>query len=70
MILALVHLGLGEEDQAFSLLEKAYDDRAFEVLSFAGQLADILLDDPRFQDILRRMGLAGEPGYAPRKAAR
>jgi TolB-like protein/DNA-binding winged helix-turn-helix (wHTH) protein len=67
---AVVHLGLGEEEQALSLLEKAYDERAFEVMGFSGALADILLDNPRFQDILRRMGLAGLPGYVPRRAAR
>jgi serine/threonine-protein kinase len=63
---AIVHLGLGEEEQALSLLEKAYEERAFSLLSFAGPLADILLDNPRFQHLLRRMGLAGQPGYAPR----
>jgi len=67
---ALVHLGLGEEEQAWSLLEKAYEERAFEVIGFSGLLADILLDNPRFQDILHRMGLGGLPGYAPRRAGR
>jgi hypothetical protein len=63
---ALVHLGLGEEEQAWLLLEKAYEERAFEVIGFSGLLADILLDNPRFQQLLHRMDLAGQPGYAPR----
>jgi len=64
---AIVHLGLGEQDQALLLLEKAYEERAFDVHSFSGLIADVLLDEPRFQDILRRMGLADQPGYAPHK---
>jgi tetratricopeptide (TPR) repeat protein len=67
---AVVHLGLGEQEQALMLLEKAYDERAFEVIGFSGPLADILLDDPHFQHLLRRMGLSGQPGYAPRSASR
>jgi TolB-like protein/DNA-binding winged helix-turn-helix (wHTH) protein/Tfp pilus assembly protein PilF len=69
-LLAIVHLGLGEEEQALSLLEKAYEERAFEVLGFSGALADILLDNPRFRQLLQHMGLAGLPGYAPRRASR
>jgi TolB-like protein/DNA-binding winged helix-turn-helix (wHTH) protein/Flp pilus assembly protein TadD len=69
-LFAAVHLGLGEDEQALSLLEKAYEERAFEVIGFSGLLAEILLDNPRFQQLLRRMGLAGEPGYAPRRAGR
>jgi TolB-like protein/tetratricopeptide (TPR) repeat protein len=67
---AVIHLGLGEREQALMRLERAYEERAFEVIGFSGPLADILLDDPRFQDLLRRMGLAGQPGYAPRSAGR
>ena len=67
---ALVHLGLGEQEQALQLLEKAYEERAFEVLSFSGLIADVLVDNPRFQRLLHRMGLGGEPGYAPRAATR
>jgi Flp pilus assembly protein TadD len=62
---AIVHLGLGDKDQAFVWLEKAYEDRAFEVLGFSGLLFDWLSDDPRFQDLLRRMRLptaANRPG--------
>jgi TolB-like protein/DNA-binding winged helix-turn-helix (wHTH) protein/Flp pilus assembly protein TadD len=54
---AVVHLGLGDEDQAFAYLEKAYEERAFEVLGFSGPLFDHLKGDPRFQDLLRRMRL-------------
>jgi hypothetical protein len=54
---AVVHLGLGEKDQVFAWLEKAYEDRAFEFGGFSGLLFDQLRDDPRFQDLLRRMRL-------------
>ncbi len=63
---AVVHLGLGEQQQALLLLEKAYEERAFEVLGFSGVIADVLLDNPRFQQLLHRMGLGEQPGYAPR----
>jgi len=36
---AVVHLGLGDKDQAFAWLEKAYEDRAFEVGGFSGLLS-------------------------------
>jgi len=54
---AVVHLGLGNTDQAMAWLEKAYDGRAFEVLGFSGGLFDRLRGDGRFQDLLRRMRL-------------
>jgi TolB-like protein/Flp pilus assembly protein TadD len=60
---AVVHLGLGDTDRAFALLEKACDERAFEVLGFSGPLFDRLHDEPRFRELLRRMGLAGLAGY-------
>jgi adenylate cyclase len=64
--LAIVHLGLGDEDKAFAFLEMAYEERAFEILGFSGRLFDRLSDDPRFQDLLRRMRL---PTAAPTIAA-
>jgi TolB-like protein/DNA-binding winged helix-turn-helix (wHTH) protein/Flp pilus assembly protein TadD len=60
---AIVHLGLGEKDEALGSLDKARDERAFEVLSLAGPVFDLLHDDPRFQDLLRRIGLARTQGY-------
>jgi TolB-like protein/DNA-binding winged helix-turn-helix (wHTH) protein/Tfp pilus assembly protein PilF len=59
---AVVHLGLGHEDEAFALLEKAYEERAFEFLGFSGALYDRLAGDPRFQDLLRRMRLPTAAG--------
>jgi TolB-like protein/DNA-binding winged helix-turn-helix (wHTH) protein/Tfp pilus assembly protein PilF len=61
---AIVHLGLGEKDEALGWLDKAYDERAFEVLSFAGPVFELLHDHPRFQDLLRRTGLARSQGYS------
>ena len=60
---AIVHLGLGQKDEALGWLEKAYEERAFEVLSFAGPVFELLRDEPRFRDLLRRMGLARTQGY-------
>jgi TolB-like protein/DNA-binding winged helix-turn-helix (wHTH) protein/Flp pilus assembly protein TadD len=59
---AIVHLGLGHEEEAFALLEKAYEERAFEFLGFSRALFDRLSNDPRFQDLLRRMRLPTAAG--------
>jgi len=55
--IALVHLGLGDKDRALAWLEKSYEERSFEMLGFSGEPFDALADDPRFQDLLRRMRL-------------
>jgi len=57
--LAVVHVGLGEKDQAFAALEKAFEARD-DFLSFlkVEPLFDELRSDPRFTDLLRRMNLA------------
>jgi TolB-like protein/Tfp pilus assembly protein PilF len=57
--LATVYVGLGNKDQAFFWLEKAYQERSnymayLKVFPFV----DSLRSDPRFDDLLRRMGLA------------
>jgi tetratricopeptide (TPR) repeat protein len=53
---AFIHAGLGEKDQAFEWLEKAYEERD-QGLSFlkVDPPLDPLRSDPRFQDLLRRM---------------
>jgi serine/threonine protein kinase/tetratricopeptide (TPR) repeat protein len=57
MLPALISLGMGEHDQALGWLEKAYDDRA-QMLSEARvePIFDPLRADPRFADLLRRVG--------------
>ena len=56
--IALVYEGLGEKDQAFIWLEKAYEEHAFKMawLKVEPQW-DSLRSDPRFADLVRRMGL-------------
>jgi Flp pilus assembly protein TadD len=47
---------LGDKDTAFAILEKKYAEHSGElVLVPAHPFIDILRDDPRFQDLLRRM---------------
>ena len=55
---ALVHTGLGDKDGAFAWLTKAYDARDPQLiwLNVEPELKS-LRTDPRFKDLLRRMGL-------------
>ena len=58
--LAALYTALGEDDRAFASLEKAYaaHDVQLQYLRVDPML-DGLRPDPRFQDLLRRVGLAG-----------
>jgi len=61
-LFALIYLALGEHDQAFDWLEKAYEERAFGLMLLkVDQHYDPLRDDPRFDDLLRRIGLDTPP---------
>jgi hypothetical protein len=54
--IALVHAGLGEKDQAFEWLERAYAERDKGMLFLlVDQTLDPLRSDPRFDDLVRRM---------------
>jgi tetratricopeptide (TPR) repeat protein len=54
--IACIHAALGEKDQAFEWLEKAYEVRDQGLLFLkVGPDLDSLRSDPRFQDLLRRM---------------
>ena len=56
--IALIHAGLGEKEQAFAWLEKALAEKDVElILLKVNPLFDSLRDDPRFQNLLRRMNL-------------
>jgi TolB-like protein/Tfp pilus assembly protein PilF len=49
---------LGEKDRAFTLLEKAYGEKSGGVLAIkANPFFDSLRSDPRYADLLKRMGL-------------
>jgi serine/threonine protein kinase/Tfp pilus assembly protein PilF len=56
--LALIHLGLGETDEAFELLERAFDERSSWLihLNVDPRLAP-LRNHHRFIDLVRRVGL-------------
>jgi eukaryotic-like serine/threonine-protein kinase len=55
---ALIHAELGERDRAFEMLEKAYEARSHGLV-FLGVDAryDVLRDDPRFGELMRRVEL-------------
>jgi TolB-like protein/Flp pilus assembly protein TadD len=54
--IALVYIGLGDKENAFEWLEEAYVQRSsYLVFLKEGPRFDRLRDDPRFQDLLRRM---------------
>jgi TolB-like protein/Flp pilus assembly protein TadD len=56
--IAEVYGHLGDKDQAFEILEKAYQERSGIMIYLnAYPWFDPLRDDPRFQDLLRRMNL-------------
>jgi TolB-like protein/DNA-binding winged helix-turn-helix (wHTH) protein/Flp pilus assembly protein TadD len=56
--LAVIHAGLGEKDEAFTLLEKSIAERStFLVYTKWEPRLDPLRSDPRFTQILKRIGL-------------
>jgi serine/threonine-protein kinase len=55
---AVVYVGLGDKERAFEWLEKAYADREWYLwLLKEGGAFERLQSDPRFTDLLRRIGL-------------
>jgi TolB-like protein/DNA-binding winged helix-turn-helix (wHTH) protein/Tfp pilus assembly protein PilF len=53
------HVGMGNKDQAFVYLEKAYSEHASAPIGLkVDPMYDPLRSDPRFQELLRRVGLA------------
>lgn len=56
--IATIYVGLGEKDQAFQWLEKAYQERHPRMVSLKVEpILEPLQPDPRFQDLVRRVGL-------------
>jgi len=52
------YLGLGDNDEAFAWFERAYEEQS-NILIYIKvfPLFDPLRGDPRFQDLVRRVGL-------------
>jgi serine/threonine-protein kinase len=58
--LAYICAGLGERDEALFWLEKGFEERAFQMqLLKVDPRLDNLRDDPRFKEVVRKVGLPG-----------
>jgi eukaryotic-like serine/threonine-protein kinase len=58
ILIAYIYVGLGQKDQAFAWLEKAYQERSGLMPWLKGEPKwDPLRGDARFADLLRRIGL-------------
>jgi serine/threonine protein kinase/Tfp pilus assembly protein PilF len=56
---ALVHIGLGDCDEAFAALDRAFEGREDALVSLkVNPRFDPLRSDPRFQSLLKRIGLS------------
>jgi serine/threonine protein kinase/tetratricopeptide (TPR) repeat protein len=57
--IAVIYAGLGEKDQAFAWLDRAYKDRSYYLAVYLTTDArmDSLRSDPRFGELQRRVGL-------------
>jgi TolB-like protein/DNA-binding winged helix-turn-helix (wHTH) protein/Flp pilus assembly protein TadD len=69
VILALFQFSLGERDQAFALLERAFSahDQQLVWIGIEGSHDSLLRSDPRFQDLLRRIGLPTDPALSAKE---
>jgi serine/threonine protein kinase/tetratricopeptide (TPR) repeat protein len=55
---AVIYAGLGDKDQAFAWLERGFQDRSSRLARMNWELGfESLRSDPRFADLVRRMGL-------------
>ncbi len=55
--LAILHDGLGDKEAALDALERAYEARDPQMQYLKAPWYDALRTDPRFQDLMRRVGL-------------
>lgn len=56
--IAIIYAGLGEKDEAFEWVEKDFQAHSGELVGIRwGFASESLRDDPRFKDLLKRMGL-------------
>jgi tetratricopeptide (TPR) repeat protein len=56
--LAMVHLALGDKERMYALLEEGYAMHDQQLIWLSGEWAfDSVRSEPRFQDLMRRVGL-------------
>jgi len=55
--IAVIHLGLDDRTSGFQWLEEAYQQRVFRIIELTMPMFDSLRSDPRWQDLVRRIGL-------------
>jgi hypothetical protein len=56
--IAVVYAGLGEKDEAFEWLNRAYQERSYLITYLmVDERLDKLHSDPRFDELVRRVGL-------------
>jgi serine/threonine-protein kinase len=56
--IAMVHMGLGETDEVFRWLDKAYEERDGSLIYMTVPIAfDALSPDPRYRQLLQKMGI-------------
>jgi FimV-like protein len=69
LTIAEAYIDLGDKEKALEWLNKAYEERSPDLYTIAvAPNCDPLRDDPRFQDLLRRVGLAhSDPDRTARK---
>jgi hypothetical protein len=58
-LIATLYAALGDKDTAFKFLEKAYQEKSLDLSWYvkADLRIDSLRADPRYESLLRRMGL-------------
>ena len=68
--LAGIHVGLGEYDRAIECLERSYQEHSHWLIYLhIDPSMDELRDHPRFQSLLRRVGLPAVPNILPTRGA-
>ena len=55
--IAIAYAGLAEADSAFEWLEKSYEERVMRLQELPQPTFDSLRQDPRFENLMRRLGL-------------
>jgi eukaryotic-like serine/threonine-protein kinase len=65
---ATVYVGLGKVNETFEWLERSYKERGFGLLFMnVDPRFDPVRSDPRFSDLLRRIGPSAEDSHSPKR---